>query len=693
MAGINVNGEQLEKGADNINLARRCIHEKLQKQKVNLVKPTDENAMTDEAIIKLMTYLSTLRRKSQRIENIFYDVFQMPHIDNPTSTNDFLKYFKETEKQNDWLQFLNILSNKQFIKNITTQSAERYNTYIARLVTRTEEKSKITKDKDFYTTIDPVDISLKRAEDEKARSTYLQIVSRAKKKTFLSEDKAFGDSALKFFSDIINNQLSMMDNENRNRYESALTQKKIGGKDKSSRRYILNNNFIKDLENNILEQQNNVIKSLAKNGLYDSVKIYDLKDNLNNSIFSVTLKQSAILEVTFMTKIENSNSIKTVSDIRNIGKNTYSSEQEALNELTKTIIEVIYGNLQNFYKGNNINNFYNNTINNDKFKTKLSNVIETDFKNKHKTMGGYIKSMFGSEPGEAPSDQNSKEYEKYEQGLTGRRSLIQGSIGELIETALLNLKSEEAKVGYTIDTQVIGQMSNLLDQEGHGDIQIKIKSGEQIVAVVNIQAKQYNSKTMGQSVYFYKENSYNIFSDTFIRYIGNRDNITNEEDAKQNFLNQIGNNDTIKYLREYSLIADESGSDISAKLYPYFSKFSRIEDICERLDISAEELSMNNFISFNFGLVPMSYILHNIILDLAKEISTKQKSQLFTLYPVDVDGDDFNKVYNISANNNNKDNLLNISYKLENSTTNKNMVSLLEFSGLHVSINDWIRGN
>lgn len=691
MAGINVNGEQLEKGAVNINLARRRIYNKIG---VNFVTPKDNNAMKNQEIIKLMNELDKLRIKSKKIENIFYDVFQMPHIDNPTSTNDFLKYFKETEKQNDWLQFLNILSNKQFIKNITTQAGKRYNTYIARVITNTKEKSKITKDKDFYTILDPVYISLKKSEEEKARSTYLQIVSRAKKKNFLSEDKTFRDSALKFFSEIINNQLSAMNDDNKGRYESALISKGIGNKDESSGKYILNNNFIKDLENNILEQQENVIKSLAKkNGLQDSVKIYDLKDSLDNSIFSVTLKQSAILEVTFETKIENLDSIATVSDIRNIGKNTYSSEQEALNELTKTIIKVIYDNLQNFYKGNNINNFYNNTINNDKFQTKLSNVIETDFKNKNKTIGGYIKSMFGSEPGEAPSDQNSKEYEKYEQGLTGRRSLIQGSIGELIETALLNLKSEEAKVGYTIDTQVIGQMSNLLDQEGHGDIQIKIKSGEQIVAVVNIQAKQYNSKTMGQSVYFYKENSYNIFSDTFIRYIGNRDNITNEEDAKQNFLNQIGNNDTIKYLREYSLIADESGSDISAKLYPYFSRFSRIEDICERLDISAEELSMNNFISFNFGLVPMSYILHNIILDLAKEISTKQKSQLFTLYPVDVDGDDFNKVYNISANNNNKDNLLNISYKLENSTTTKNMVSLLEFSGLHVSINDWIRGN
>ena len=618
-ADIYINREQLkdkngkEVSVGNINRAKQLIYKNIG---VNFVTPQDNNTMTDQAIEQLVNILKILRDKSQKIENIFYDVFQMPHINNPTSTNDFLKYFEKTEKQNDWLQFLNILSNKQFIKNITTQSTERYNTYIARLITRTEEKSKITKDKDFYTTIDPVDISLKRAEDKKARSTYLQIVSRAKKKNFLSEDKAFRDSALDFFSEIINNQLSVMNNENKDKYESTLTLKGIGSKDKSSGKYILNNEFIKDLEKNILEQQENVIKSLAKNGLEDSVKIYDLKDNLDNSIFNVTLKQSAILEVTFMTKIENSDSITTVSDIRKINKNDYSSEQETLNKLTETIIKVIYDNLNNFYKGNNITNFYNNTIHNKKFKIELSDVIETDFKNKKKSISGYIKSMFGSEPGEAPSDQNSKEYEKYEQGLTGRRSLIQGSIGELIETALLKLKSREAKAGYTIDTQVIGQMSNLLDQEGHGDIQIKIKLGEQIVAIVNIQAKQYNSKTMGQSVYFYNENSYNIFSNTFIRYVGNRDGITSKtkpEKAKQNFLNQVVNNDTIKYLREYSLIADDSGDDVSEKLYPYFSRFSRIEDICERLDMNTKELSMNNFISFNFGLVPMSYILNNII--------------------------------------------------------------------------------
>lgn len=689
MAGININGEQLQNGAGNINTARKKIREGIQGINENFVNNSNVS-MKNEDIDQLIEILAALSTKSKLIEEKFYEVFNMPKAYEPTNKNDFLRYFDDTKKQNDWIQFLAILSDKQFIKDITTQSEERYNSYTARIVTNTKQTSKITKKNDFYTDADSIDISLKRADDEKARSTYLQIVSRATDKEFLLKDKSFTDSITDFFQGIINNQLSMMDNIN-DKHKKAL--KTIGDIENSSQKFMLNKNFIEQIKNNIVEQQKNVIPSMAKAEgieLQDSTLIYELKDDLENPVFKVTLKKASILEVNFITKIKDPNSIATVSDIRAIRSRNNETKEQIIKELVTTIIKVILDNLGRFYKGDDINRFYSNTIKNEKFQNELLEVVKIDYQNKQKNIEAYIKSMFGSEPGEAPEDKNSKAYEKYEQGLTGRRSLIQGSIGELVETALINLKSKEAE-GYTIDAQVIGQMSNLLDQEGHGDIQVKIKNkdSEQVEAIVNIQAKQYNSTTMGQSVYFYKENSYDIFSKSFIRYVGKRPEKIDPKNVKQNFVEQIFNNDTIKFLREYSLIAQESGDDVSAKLFPYFSRFSRIEDICEKLDLNVKELSMNNFISFNFGLVPMSYILDNIILDLENEKNITQKSQLFTIYPMDInDKDKFSDVKNIYAE---YKNLLNVSYQTKNDTQSKNMVSLLKFSGLHVSINNWIQ--
>ena len=94
MAGININGEQLQNGAGNINTARKKIREGIQGINENFANNSNVS-MKNEDIDQLIEILAALSTKSKSIEEKFYEVFNMPKAYEPTNKNDFLRYFDD----------------------------------------------------------------------------------------------------------------------------------------------------------------------------------------------------------------------------------------------------------------------------------------------------------------------------------------------------------------------------------------------------------------------------------------------------------------------------------------------------------------------------------------------------------------------------------------------------------------------
>lgn len=209
-----------------------------------------------------------------------------------------------------------------------------------------------------------------------------------------------------------------------------------------------------------------------------------------------------------------------------------------------------------------------------------------------------------------------------------------------------------------------------------------------------MQAKQYNSADFMQSKPFYNETTYNVFNTSaFIRYVGERP-VVDKDQSIDNFISQMKhqlvntqaiNNKVISILQSISLYSDNGKSiDVTKYLYPYYNRFTRVEDMCEVFEMDQQEISMNNFISFNFGLLPMSYILNNIAKDLAE---SRKIERMFVLNGISV-----NETENIViASVNKRGNILNMTYSTEDKSQSKNFLGELEFTGLRVNMNKWIK--
>ena len=624
-------------------------------------------------IDQLINDLNNLANKSKESETIFYKALGIkdPFLGTEAiSKNSFLNYFNEGAIQRDWIDFLTILSDPEFTKRIVQSTEDVYHNYKISLFTYS---TTIDGTKGFQTTLQS-----NRNENGKSKknSTYLQIRGRTKSKSFIKEQGKFRDN----FEKEINQYLQSI-------LGASFKEGNITSADGNININITNE--INKTATNIISES--LIEQLAKYPLINENLLSITNDNIT---LDISIEEGSNLLFNLKFKNNDNNSIKTVSNIRNESNIT-------IQRLCDLFIEIISSNLNIFYKNlrktsDGFETFLDNTINHSRFQTILKETIKQDYENfvsennKNKTIKQYITSKFASETNK--NDFISEK--KYNESLTGKRSILQGTIGEIIETALIKWKALTPTNGYKIEARVMGQERNILSQEGHADIRFIITDPNNQKTIVNMQAKQYNSADFMQSKPFYNETTYNVFNTSaFIRYVGERP-VVDKDQSIDNFISQMKhqlvntqaiNNKVISILQSISLYSDNGKStDVTKYLYPYYNRFTRVEDMCEVFEMDQQEISMNNFISFNFGLLPMSYILNNIAKDLAE---SRKIERMFMLNGISV-----NETENIViASVNKRGNILNMTYSTEDKSQSKNFLGELEFTGLRVNMNKWIK--
>lgn len=647
------------------------IQEAINKARTIKTKVALDN-INETEITNLINDLNNLAKKSKKSEKIFYEALGIkdPFLGKEAiSKNSFLNYFNKGAIQRDWIDFLTILSDPEFTKRIVQSTEDVYHNYKISLFIYS---TTIDGTKGFQTTLQS-----NRNENGKSKknSTYFQIRGRTKSKGFIKEQGKFRDN----FEKEINQYLQGILGE-------SFKEGNITSADGNININITNE--INKTATNIISES--LIEQLAKYPLINENLLSITNDNIT---LDVSIEEGSNLLFNLKFKNNNNNSIKTVSNIRNESNIT-------IQRLCDLFIEIISSNLNIFYKnlrktGDGFKTFLDNTINHSEFQTILKETIKQDYENfvsesnKNKTIKQYITSKFASETNK--NDFISEK--KYNESLTGKRSILQGTIGEIIETALIKWKALTPTNGYKIEARVMGQERNILSQESHADIRFIITDPDNQKTIVNMQAKQYNSIDFMQSKPFYNETTYNVFNTSaFIRYVGERP-VVDKDQSIDNFISQMKHqlvniqaieNEVISILQSISLYSDNGNStDVTKYLYPYYNRFTRVEDICEAFEMDQQEISMNNFISFNFGLLPMSYILNNIAKDLEE---SRKIERMFVLNGISV-----NETENIViASVNKRGNILNMTYSTEDKSQSKNFLGELEFTGLRVNMNKWI---
>lgn len=301
-------------------------------------------------------------------------------------------------------------------------------------------------------------------------------------------------------------------------------------------------------------------------------------------------------------------------------------------ELHRPLIEILIPHFQDFVKeqiGNSKSYFYK----------RENNCTITKY---------YIQSLFGAS------------------GTKKRNTLVQGTLGEILFSAMLDKKLEEQDPQKNFEVKLLGQnfynfTYNNKKFSGQHPVDIAIIIGGEIIG---IQAKQYNSKDIQRDTENFYGKDYNAFDDSFIRYL-----LPNGKDNSTEFIKNSDIDNLIKYLRYQSiLLRKDNSTGISATnlLWNHYLQFGRIKEQISKIAIDELENAkkqindkgngiMNNFFTYNFALVPTSYILENIKTTLVKvsNIATKeaQNKDVFTIKPMEVPSNKQEKFYAKYSNN------------------------------------------
>lgn len=316
------------------------------------------------------------------------------------------------------------------------------------------------------------------------------------------------------------------------------------------------------------------------NKIKDNIEIYLINLATSESIVLANKKEDIKrlidkLEETIMERIEK-NSKDNIS-IEYIGGSVYQISDESNVDAFKNIRENSSGDKKSDVIKKILEILYN------ALSPKFSNTYINLFKEKTESN---LKYFLGESVGDGDSISTGikKLFPKNQQG-------IQGTLGEQFFASIISNRIEKEKV------MVMGQSLNALGQQAHIDVKIVI--GNEIIGVQN---KQYNSiLNIENQIYFYKQ-EYNIYGKSLIRYLSDENG---EEENAENI---------VKYLRCLAIYAEEGyiylDDEIIQILLPYFQNFSRISDPKAIKDLKNQK---NNFFVYNFRLVPLSFIIWQLI--------------------------------------------------------------------------------
>lgn len=288
----------------------------------------------------------------------------------------------------------------------------------------------------------------------------------------------------------------------------------------------------------------------------------DSKDNI-----SIKDIGSSIYEISD----NNNNNIDVFKEIREDNKR---GKNEIINEILKILYDILYSK-----------------FNDEKeYVTSFKKKTEPELKN-------FLEKSINIKDGASVSSNIKQLFPENQQG-------IQGTLGEQFFASIISKQIKEIsesiqKTKKAQDTQItiMGQSYNTLRQQAHIDVKIMIDN-----EIIGIQNKQYNSiLNIENQIYFYKQ-EYDVYGNSLIRYLSDKDGA--EENAEN----------IVKYLRCLANQGNEGyvslDDEIVQILLPYFQNFSRISDPKAIDDLKYQK---NNFFVYNFRLIPLSFIILQLI--------------------------------------------------------------------------------
>ena len=305
-----------------------------------------------------------------------------------------------------------------------------------------------------------------------------------------------------------------------------------------------------------------------------------IKDNLDEEIIERIKKDSK--DNISIKDIENStyeisgnnNNIDAFKEIREDNKR---GKNEIINEILKILYDILYSK-----------------FNDEKeYVTSFKKKTESELKN-------FLEKSINIKDGASVSSNIKQLFPKNQQDIQGTlgeqffASIISEQIKEISKSIQETKKAQEAQ---NTQITIMGQSHNSLGQQAHIDVKIKIGN-----TIIGVQNKQYNSiLNIENQIYFYKQ-EYDVYGNSLIRYLSNKHGA--EENAEN----------IVKYLRCLANYGKEGyvslDDEIVQILLPYFQNFSRISDPKAIDDLQYQK---NNFFVYNFRLIPLSFIILQLI--------------------------------------------------------------------------------
>lgn len=374
------------------------------------------------------------------------------------------------------------------------------------------------------------------------------------------------------------------DSTKKQKYQVRVRRKRQEGDwiDRTYKQFLNDEKIIKDInkiENDIEIYIIDLVTS-TKTILIDKKEdLKKIKDNLDEEIIERIKKDSkdniSIKDIGNSTyEISDNNDIDVFKEIREDNKR---GKNEIINEILKILYDILYS------KFNDEKEYV--TSFKEKTEQELKNFLEKSINIKDDaSVSSNIKQLF-------PKNQQGI------QGTLGEQffaSIISKQIKEISESIQKTKKAQEAQ---NTQITIMGQSYNALRQQAHIDVKIMIDN-----EIIGVQNKQYNSVlNIENQIYFYKQ-EYDVYGNSLIRYLSNKHGA--EENAEN----------IVKYLRCLVNYGKEGyvslDDEIVQILLPYFQNFSRISDPKAIDDLKYQK---NNFFVYNFRLIPLSFIILQLI--------------------------------------------------------------------------------
>ena len=350
--------------------------------------------------------------------------------------------------------------------------------------------------------------------------------------------------------------------------------------DRTYRQFLNDEKITKDIskiENNVNVYMINLMTSDRTD--FERGDIKKIKDNLDEEIIERIKKDSkdniSVKDIGNSTyEVSDNNDIDVFKEIREDNK---KGKNEIINEILKILYDILYSK-----------------FNDEKeYVTSFKKKTEPELKN-------FLENSINIKDGASVSSNIKQLFPKNQQGIQGTlgeqffASIISAHIKEISESIQKTQKTQNKQ---NTQITIMGQSHNSLGQQAHIDVKIKIGN-----TIIGVQNKQYNSiLNIENQIYFYKQ-EYNVYENSLIRYLSNKHGA--EENAEN----------IVKYLRCLANYGKEGyvslDDEIVQILLPYFQNFSRISDPKAANDLKYKK---NNFFVYNFRLIPLSFIILQLI--------------------------------------------------------------------------------